>query len=164
MKIRQKMPEKVREEIKLYIKNKKDISDLIETYDLSNEYLSGAIIKKISRIQEKINNCNFVGCIFGEKGTILDFSGSDMRGCNFKSTRFEGAVWFRRCDLRGCNFNDAWMENVEYQYSDLRNVSICNAFIRLGSRSGAHAKFEWKQFVLLAKYLELDIIKESKEI
>lgn len=159
MKIRQKMPENVREKIKLYIKNEQDISELIEPYDISNEYLAGAIIRKITRISENIKNVNFCRCKFGEKGTILNFTGSDLRGSNFQGATFEGSAWFRSADLRNCNFNDCFLPFVEYQYADLRNVSICNAYIRLGSKSGFKAKFDWKQFELLAKYLELDIQK-----
>jgi len=159
MLIKQKMTENVRLKIKSYIKNQLDISDIIKDYDISNEDLSGAVIKNISRVNEKINNTKFVRCIFGEKDNIINFSGSDLKGCNFSYATFNGLVWFRRSDLRNVNFNDAFIPYVEYQYADLRNATICNTVFRLSSKAGLGAKLEWKQFELLAKYMQLDIQK-----
>jgi uncharacterized protein YjbI with pentapeptide repeats len=154
-----KMTENVRNKIKGYIKNGMDISELIADYDISNEDFSGAVIKNLTRINEKIINTKFIRCIFGDKDNIINFSGSDLKGCNFSYARFNGLVWFRRADLRNVNFNDAFVPQVEYQYSDLRNASICNTVFRLSSKAGLGAKLEWKQFELLAKYMQLDIQK-----
>lgn len=159
MKAKKQMTESVRNKIKTLIKNGLDISDEIADYDISDEDLSGAIIKNISRVAEKINNVNFVRCIIGEEGKITNLNGCDLRGCNFSYAKFLGTVWLRRADLRQCNFNDSFIPDVEYQYSDLRNASICNTVFRLSSKAGLGAKLEWKQFELLAKYMQLDIQK-----
>lgn len=159
MKVRKKMSENVRNKIKEYIKNNLDISDLIEDYDIKGEYLAGATIKRFNRINEDLQNINFVRCTIGEDGKITNLSGSNLKGSNFQRTTFLGKTWFKGCDLRNTNFNDAWMPFVEYQYADLRNITLCNAFIRIGSRSGFKAKFEWKLFELLSQYLNLDVQK-----
>lgn len=159
MKIKQKMNEKVREKVSLYIKNKIDISDLIKDYDICDEDLSGAIIKTIDRVNDKLTNINFVRCVIGEDGKITNLCGANLKGSNFQDCVFKGTIWFRHADLRNCNFNRAILANVQYQYADLRNISICDTVIRMGSRCGFNAKFEWKQFEELAKYLNLDIQK-----
>lgn len=159
MKVKQKLSESERTKIKSYIKNGMDISDLIKDSDLSNEDFTGALIKDISRVSDKINNTKFIRCIIGEEGKITNFNGSNLMGCNFQDTVFKGTLWFRHADLRNCNFNRAVLADVHYQYADLRNISICDTVIRMGSRCGFNAKFEWKQFEQLAQYLNLNIIK-----
>lgn len=160
MKVRKAMTEEVRNKIKLYIKEGVDISSVIENYSLKNEHLAGAIIKNLDRLQEDISNCNFVNCVIGEEGKVTNLSGSNLKGSNFQSAKFLGTIWFRGADLRNCNFNNAWIPNVDYQYADLRNVSLCETTIKIGSKSGLHAKFSWKLFKLLAKYLQMDMQDE----
>lgn len=157
MKVRKSMTEEVRNKIKMYIKEGIDISDVIENYTLKNENLSHAIIKRMDRIQEDITNCNFIHCIFGEEGKVINLSGSNLKGSNFQGAKFLSTVWFRGSDLRNCNFNNAWIPFVDYQYADLRNVSLCETTIKIGSKSGLHAKFNWSLFEKLAKYLQMDM-------
>ena len=156
---RKPMTEEVRNKIANYIKNQEDISDLIENYQIKNEYLCGAIIKRFNRVQEDIQNTNFSRCIIGEEGSVTNLVGSNFRGSNFSNSRFLGNVWFRSCDLRNCNFNNAWLPGVEYQYADLRNIPLCDAYLRIGSKSGFQAKFSKNVFELLAKYIQLDVQK-----
>jgi uncharacterized protein YjbI with pentapeptide repeats len=153
------MTEEVRLKIKNAIKNQEDISDIIENYQIKDEYLCGAIIKRFNRVQEDIRNTNFIRCIIGTEDSVTNLSGSNFRGSNFSNAKFLGKTWFRGCDLRNCNFNDCWMPSVEYQHADLRNISICNAFIRIGSKSGFQAKFSNNAFELLSKYIQLDVQK-----
>lgn len=157
MKVRKVMTEEVRNKIKLYIKEGIDISDLIENYSLKNENLAGSIIKKLDRLQEDISNCNFVNCVIGEEGKVTNLSGCILKGSNFQSTKFLGTIWLRGSDLRNCNFNNAWIPFVDYQYADLRNISLCETTIKIGSKSGLHAKFNWSLFEKLAKYLQMDM-------
>lgn len=154
-----RMTQAQKDKINMAIKNGNDISDLIDGWDISGMYLSKAKITKFNRVQENLTNINFVGAIIGDVDKITNLSGCNFMGSNFQSVKFLGKVWLRNTDLRNCNFNDAWMEGVEYQGADLRNITLCNAFIRLGSKSGYKAKFDWKQFELLAQYLQLDIQK-----
>lgn len=159
MVLNKKMTQAQKDKITNAIKNGNDISDLVEGWDISGMYLSSAKISRFNRVQENLTNINFVGAIIGDPSKITNLSGSNFMGCNFQGSKFLGKVWLRNADLRNCNFNDAWLEGVEYQGADLRNISLCNAFLRLGSKSGYRAKFDWKQFELLAQYLELDIQK-----
>lgn len=157
MKVRKRITPEVRAKIDQYIKEGIDISELIKDYDLRGQNFAGAVIKKISRPKEDLRNINFVRCVIGDESTTTDFTGANLMGSNFQWAKFIGPVWFRNCDLRNCNFNCAWMPTVEYQFADLRNVTLCDAFIRLGSRSGYQAKLEWKAFELLAKYLQIEM-------
>ncbi len=159
MKVRRKMTEEVRNKIKMYIKEKIDITPLIEDYTLKNENLAFAIIKGLDRLQEDLSNCNFVNCIIGEDDKITNLCGSNLRGCNFASAKFLGKIWLRGADLRDSNFNNAWIPDVEFQFADLRNISLCETTIKIGSKSGLHAKFNWSLFEKLAKYLQMDMEK-----
>lgn len=153
------MTEEIRIKIQNLIKNNLDISDLIEHYQIKGEYLCGAIIKKLHRVQEDIQNTNFSRCIIGEEDTITNLVGSNFRGSNFSNAKFLGTIWFRSCDLRNTNFNNAWLPGAQYQHADLRGISLCDAFLRIGSKSGFQAKFNNNAFELLAKYIQLDVHK-----
>lgn len=159
MKIRILMTEDEREKIKSYIKNSIDISELIEPYLLKNEDLSGAIILRLNRINEDMRNINFTKCVFGNENSIIDLSGSNLSGSNFKSSKFLGKFIVRNANLQNCNFNYAYVPNVDYCYADLRGISLCEAVLKFGVKCGQGAKFEWKIFENLAKYLQLDIQK-----
>ncbi len=159
MQSKKPMTEAQKEKIQMAIKNRNDISDLIEDYDISNMYLAGAVIKRINRIQENLPNINFSRAIIGEEGKITNLSGCNLKGSNFLRAQFLGKVWFKGCDLRNCNFNGAWLPNAEYQFADMRNIQLCDAVIRIGSKNGFKAKLEWKIFELFAEYLEVEIIK-----
>ena len=159
MKVRQPMTESVRNEIKLHIKKGLDISNLIEPYTLKNEVLTGAIIKSLNRVQEDLTNCNLFRAVIGEEGSgkIINLSGCKLVGVNFSYARFVNKVWLRGADLRNSNFNCAWIPDVDFQYADLRNISLCETVIKIGSKSGLHAKMNWKLFKDLAQYLEVDM-------
>lgn len=148
-----------KDKINMAIKNGNDISDLIEGWNISGMYLASAKISRFNRVQENMTNINFVGATIGEEGKITNLCGSNFMGSNFQSAKFLGKIWFRGCDLRNCNFNNAWLPEVEYQRADLRNIQLCDAVFRIGSKSGFGAKLEWKLFEQLAQYLELDIQK-----
>lgn len=164
MKSRKRMTQEVREKINNAIKNKSDIADLIEDYFLANEYLAGAIISRFNRINENIDNANFVRCTFGKEGEVINFSGCSLKGSNFSNARFLGTAWFRGCDLRNANFNSVWLPNVEYQHADLRNITICDAVFKFGSKCGMGAKFDGSMFKQLINYLSIEKPKKIEEI
>lgn len=159
MEAKKPMTEVHKEKIMMAIKNGSDISDLIADYDISNMYLAGAVIKNINRIQENLPNINFCRAVIGEEGKITNLSGCNLKGSNFQWAKFLGTIFFKGCDLRNCNFNGAWLPNAQYQFADMRNISLCDAVIRIGSKNGFKAKLEWKIFEQFAEYLEVDIIK-----
>jgi uncharacterized protein YjbI with pentapeptide repeats len=150
------LTENVRQKIAIAIKNGLDISDIIANYQIKNEYLAGAIIKNINRVSEDLQNINFVRCVIGEEGKVTNLSGCDLKGCNFSDTRFLGTIWFKGCDLRNCNFTNAFMPNVEYQRADLRNIMLCDAVFRFGSKEGYKCKFSKKTFEQLFKFWEIE--------
>lgn len=160
MKALKPMTHEVRNKIALRIKSQLDISDLIKDYNIKGLDLTGAIINFLDREDQDISNTLFIRAIIGTEDSITTLSGCNLNGCNFMNARFNGKVFLRYCDLRNANFSGAWLPTVDYRYSDLRNINLCEAVLKVGSRNGYKAKFEWSQFDKLAKYLELDMDKE----
>lgn len=145
------MTNELREKIRTYIKNKLDISDLIKDVDIKGENLSRAIIKDFDRINDDISGCDLSYCIIGEEGKITNLSGTIMRDCNFKHTKFLGKVWLRRVDARGSNFTGAYIPYVSYEYGDFRGCKFCSTIFTIGSREGLKARFDKKIFEDLSK-------------
>lgn len=157
MKVVKPMTHQVRNKVEMYIKNQMDISDLIADYNIKDMNLTGAIIKTFNRQDQDISNTLFVRAIIGEEGKTNSVNGCNFRGSNFMGAKFLGKMFMRYCDLRDCNFNDAWLPDLDYRYSDLTNITLCEAVFRVGSRNGYKSKFQWSQFEKLARYLELDM-------
>jgi len=137
-----KITEKLREKIKLYIKNGLDISDLIEGYDIRGENLAGAIIKRFNRFNQDISYCNLARAIIGEENQITHLSRATMIGCNFKDAVFKGKVWLRKVNAQNCTFDGAFLPFVEYQHGDFRHSTFCDTIWRFGSRAGHGAIFD----------------------
>jgi uncharacterized protein YjbI with pentapeptide repeats len=146
-----------RAKIKTAIKNKIDISDLIEDYNIQGEDLTGAVIECINRVNENLKGTCFSRCIIGKEKETTNLSGCNLRNCNFRNTNFLGLLNVRRADLRGCTFDDAWVPDVDFRFADLRNVSLCNTVIRLGSKTGFQAKMSWALFRAWAKHLQVEM-------
>lgn len=149
------IPSSIRDRMKLAIKNKEDISDLISSYSIKNEYLANAIIKTLNRNNEDLRNINFANSVIGEENKITDLCHNNMMGCNFSNVKFLGTIWFRYTDLRNSNFKSAYLVNVEYQFADLRNITVCSMVFKYGSDVGRGCKFSKKVFEDLGKYWEI---------
>jgi uncharacterized protein YjbI with pentapeptide repeats len=157
MKSKKKPNEELKLKILEYKKNKLDVSNLISDYELKDLDLSRCILTSFNRINEDLSNINFHASIIGQEGKTTILSGCNLKGSNFMGAKFLGHISFRASDLRNCNFTNAWLPDVEYQYADLRNITICDAAIKFGVKTGLHAKFSWSTFKTLVKYLELDM-------
>ncbi len=158
------MSHKLKEKIRMYVKNKIDISDLISNVEIKGEDLSHAIIKKFNRTGENLSGTNFSYSEIGEEGIVTNLSNNKFLNCNFRNAHFLGTVYLRKCDCRGSNFQCAWLHNVEYQYSDVRNCNFCEAIMRLGSDYGYKTKVDKNIFLDLAKYWNIKIeIKEDQD-
>jgi uncharacterized protein YjbI with pentapeptide repeats len=145
----------IREKIQKYIKEGLDISKLIENYDIKGLDLSGAIITECSRLQEDLQNTKFIRCTFGGDKKIVNFSSSDLRGCNFSHAKFLGPTWFRATDLRNCNFSYAYIPNVDYQYAQMENINLCACVIRFGGTEGLGCTFSKSVLDKLSKYWKI---------
>ena len=146
-----KINNEVREKIQSYIKNSKDISSLLEGYDLKGENLSNSIIKKLNRYNEDLRGCLFVNSSIGELMTETNLSGCNFDGTNFKGTRFLGRTILRNASCRNCNFNEADLNHLDYSKTDFRGSSFCEAIIQVGSMSGHGAIFDKKILELLTR-------------
>ena len=135
----------LREEIKMHIKNKVDISDLIKEVNLKNEDLSFAIIEKIRIIDQNISNCNFTGVRFGKEvvsSVDVVFLRSNLQYCNFTGAIFLSKAWIRSCDVKYANFRNADVSSVGYEFSNFTGCSFCGAKIRIGTRDSAGSTFD----------------------
>jgi uncharacterized protein YjbI with pentapeptide repeats len=157
----------LREKIKMYIKNKIDISPLIKNMSIKDENLSGAIIKDIYRVNTNISNCNFSNATIGSDDKIATFLGCNMVNCNFEGTNFVGKTWIRNCDARNCNFKNSNVSLVDYRFTDFTGSTFCYAIIRIGSKTGLGCKFPKEMFYDLTKNWKMGIKvfdKDEKDI
>ena len=136
-----KMTHEVRKKVKTLIKNRIDISDIIEKYSIRGEDLSGAIISRFVRTDENMSCCNLSRAIIGDDNLISNFNRANARNCNFKGSVWKGRVLARRIDARGSNFNGAIMPHVDYRYADLRNCNFCDTVFCIGTERGYGAIF-----------------------
>lgn len=147
--------EELKNQIKMYIKNNQDISELIKGYNIKGLNLANAIISDIDRQDEDISNTSFYNAIIGCDGKITNLSGCNFMGCNFTGARFLGKVWLRRCNCQNAKFNNAFMPGIEYQGADFRNVDACSAIFPFGSADGLHCKFSKSVLDKLTQYWDI---------
>lgn len=159
------MTNRIRDKIKLYIKNRIDISPLIKGISVKGEDLSRAIISDFDRVNENMNNTKFSYADIGTEGKTTVLSRNKMRNCEFIGTKFKGKVFFRRNDCTGSNFNGAWMCHTEYQFTDFTNCTFCEAIVRVGSDYAYKCKFDIGFFKDLVKggNLEITLKKEQDD-
>ena len=153
----------VRKKIKQYIKNKIDISPLIEGKIIKGEDFSYAIIKKMKREEDNISDCNFSNCLIGSDDDIVSLLRCNMKNCNFNSAKFVGRAWIRYCDARNCNFKNADVSDVDYRFSDFRDGDFCNSKITISTSAGVGCKFPVSMFEELCKGWLLNITVEETE-
>ena len=156
------------EKIQKKIKNRQDISDLIDGVDIRNVDLSRAIIKNFNRPNGDISNVNLSYAIIGEEGKQINFAGCKMRHVNFHGAKFLGKLILRGADLRFSDLSEAFIPYVVYQRADLRGCKFCGIVFKLGSLEGLKAKFDSQFFVDLARAWDIDLVKimevfENKE-
>ena len=128
-----------REQINSYIKNGKDISGLLEGYELKNQSFSKAIIKKLNRYNEDISNCNFSYSTIGDLNTETNLSGCNLKGTSFKGAKFLGRTIIRNADMRNCNLSNTDLNEFEYQNSDFRGGKFCGCVLKIGTDAGQGA-------------------------
>lgn len=157
------MTSELRKKIKTYIKNKKDISELIADVNLQGENLDYAIIKHFKRHNANLSKTSFQYAKIGTKNDIVSICDCNLQETNFSDTIFVGKTFLRRNDARNSLFNGANCANVEYQYTDFRGATFCEAVLRIGTSYGYMAKFDESLFQDLAKYWNVKIILKSKK-
>ena len=142
------MTNDLRSKIQMYIKNKLDISSLIEDINLKGEDLSFAIIKRFNRIDCDLQGVNWAHAILGNPDR-LDFT---VIRCNISNSNFEGTIfeksWIRSCKALNCNFRNSDVSKVSYNHTDFgEGTTFCGAIIRIGTKEGIGCHFPssmWK--------------------
>lgn len=127
--------------IKVYIKNRLDISELLLNKDIRGLDLSHAIIGNLDRPNGDISHTVFYNAKIGTDGKVVNWSNCKVNDCNFKRAEFKGKLIVRRADLRRCNFTGAKMFNVDYRYADFRNCRFCSIVMKIGTHEGQNARF-----------------------
>jgi len=155
------MSNKLRKKIKMYIKNKLDISDLIKDVSIKGENLSRAIIKDFSRPDDDISGCNLCEAIIGEDGKITNLNRVIAKNMNCQRAVLKGKVWLRLANARNSNFKEAFMPQLDYRFADLRGCDFCGAIFNFGSDKGVGAILGDDFFKDFAKQwgVEIKIIK-----
>lgn len=146
------------------IRNKIDISDLLEDVNFKGENLSNAIISKLRIIDRDISGTNFSNTILGNDKDIFTILRCNIENCNFNGAKFIGKALVRSCNAKNCNFKNADVALASYEYTDFSGSSFCNAIIKVDSRGGLGAIFDINLLKELCKeWKKKPIIEESKE-
>ena len=151
------MTHELRSQIAMAIKNKQDISDLIENYSIAGEDLSYAIIKRFYRDADDISGVNLTNAIIGTEQEGASMNRVVAVGCNFKSTRFLGYASCRKANFTGTNWTDAYIPYCDYKYADLRGCNFCGTAFTMSVNQSYGAKFDPKFFEHLGKMFNLTI-------
>ena len=78
----------LRKKIRLMVKNKHDISDIIENVNIKGEDLSHAIISRFNRTGQDMSRTNFSHATIGQEGVVTNLSGNKLRDCDFCHAHF----------------------------------------------------------------------------
>lgn len=157
------MPHELRSAIKMHIKNKLDIAELIKGYQLEGEDLSGAVITFLDVADENISRCNFADAVVGTPSTVVNFNRVIAKECCFFRTTFPGKVLARQGDFRNSNFKGTFMPYVDYKYADMRNCNFCDCVFSIGSQKSYGAMFSEDFFKDLAQHWGVNITITSME-
>lgn len=152
----------LKDKIQSYIKNKMDISALIEGYDISNLDLSRAIITSLNASDDVLSNVNFSDAIIGGKEDKVFFNRTRLEHCSFIRTQFLGTVYFRYAYLLNCNFKEAFIPYIDYKFSQWQNCSFCDAVLAIGTGKGIGAIFDKNFFSDLSKHWGIVVIPRSE--
>jgi len=159
-----RIPNAVREKVRIYIKNRLDISDLVRPYDLNGEDFTGAILENFDISDRNISNSIFTRATIGKEGKDTLWNRIRARNCNFRSAVVKGILIARRADFRGSNFDGAYAPYMDFKYADFRGCSFCDTVFSIGTAKGYGAKFDTKFFQDLGKAWNIEIrIKEANE-
>jgi uncharacterized protein YjbI with pentapeptide repeats len=146
------MTSNLKKTIDLYIKNKKDISELIANVDIKGCNLKGAIIKYLNRTKCDLKGIDFSYCTLGSDDKILSLIQCDLSNCNFGHAKFIGSTFMRSCKAHNINFKEADVSKVSYEHTDFGEDSdFCGAIIKIGTNQGIGAKFPKSLFYNLMK-------------
>ena len=153
---------KVKQRIRLRVKNKLDVSALIMNINIKGADLSNAIIKDFTRMKEDISNIDLTNATIGKEGKVNKICDCKLFNSMFVNTKFIGKWFFRRNNCKNSNFNGAWMHNTEYQYTDFTNCTFCEAIVRVGTEFAYKCKLDINFFKDLVKGSNLKItLKEE---
>ena len=144
-------------EIQMYIKNRIDISPLIDDYSIAGEDFTSAIIKTFNRPDEDISGVILANAIIGEEGKITNMNRTIARNCNFQSSKWLGEVWARRIDARNTTFTNASIPDLDYRYADLRGCDFCGALFKIATPKAMGSRFSEDFFKDMAKFWNVEI-------
>lgn len=137
------MSEDRRKKIKLRIKNKQYIDDLIEGYSLRNENLDYARIKNFVRIGENLSNLKMRFAVIENS---FDISASKGHNMNWFGSRVLCKGRAVTADMRKTDFRRCYFPYVDYSYADFREARFCDTVLTIGGTMSKGAKFSRKLY------------------
>ncbi len=152
----------IKQKIQSYIKNKLDISNLIQDIDIRGLDLSGSIICTFNRPDDDYSGCNLSESVIGTEDKITNISNSKMLNCNFRNTIFKGTIWMRHCDARNSDFRGAYMVNLDYRFTNFEGCNLCSAVMRIGTKEGLGAILDENFMRDLSKYWQVNVTKRKE--
>lgn len=154
-----RIPDDVRKEMNRRIKNKLDISSLIEKYSIKGEDLSNAIIEEFNRNGEDISGLNLTNAVIGKESGATHISRANAKNCCFKNTRFLGKVMAKKTNFTNTNFAGAFIPICDYRFANLTNCVFCGTAFTIGTHYSYGSKFDEQLFRDLGKMWNLKVEK-----
>lgn len=151
-----------RHQIKMAIKNKQDLAELLSDWCIRGQDLSNSIISWLDVCGEDLTGTNFANCILGTKDTEIKLCGTNLTQSCFIGTYCEGQVSARGANLSHCNFRNAFMPYVDYRLADLSHSIFCNTVFSIGSDRAVGSKFTTDVFRTLTKHWGLVVLQQEE--
>jgi uncharacterized protein YjbI with pentapeptide repeats len=126
----------IKEKVNMYIKNGKDISELIKDVDIKGQDFTRAKIAYLNRSKCDLKGINFSHCILGSDDKVFSIIQCDISNCNFNYANFVGATFLRSCKAHNCNFKNADCSKVDYQHTDFTDSDFCGITLTLETNRG----------------------------
>lgn len=156
-----KIPNAIKSEIAMRMRNQLDISDLIAPYDIKGEDFSGAIIKHLSIPGEDISGTNFANATVGTESGETNLNRVIARHCCFKGAKFLGKVMARRANFSSSNLTGTYIPYCDYRLSDFTNCIFCGTVFSMSTELSLGAIFSEDFFRDLGKAFNLTITKNA---
>jgi len=160
--MRKQIDANLRIKIQARIKNRLDISDLIEGYDISGENLSRAIITKLNVCDMNISNTDFSDSIIGSKDNNIMMNRTRFKHCSFLRAQIIGIAYMRHALFLNCNFKETFMPYIDYKFSQWQNCVFCDAVFAIGTGKGLGAIFDNKFFGDLSENWGVVVLRKTE--
>lgn len=156
------IPDAVRKEMQMRMKNQLDISALIANYSIAGEDLSGAILTNFDRAGEDLTKLNLSNAIIGTVGKETKLSRCNFTGSCFKGTRFLGKIIAKKSIFKNCDFTNAYIPYCDYRLSDFRGCTFCGTVFTVHTHYSVGSRFDNAFFKDMAEQWGIVILTKEE--